>query len=89
MSDKRQTVVDVVYDGIKQSLANKDCAITKDIEEEFKNIGDVSIEGKRIMFNSADEFIKASNFSSNFEIYPKTDGNLVATFTFHNLDKDN
>lgn len=53
--------------------------------EPFTSMGSVSITGKEVVIKNMTWFLKAAEFASNFEVYPKTNGKICMTFTFHNL----
>lgn len=65
----------------KQSKAKVSCLYN----EPFTGMGSVSITGKEVIVKNMPWFLKAAEFASNFEVYPKTDGTICMTFTFHNL----
>ena len=55
------------------------------LNKPFQSMGSVSITGPSIEFLSTNVFYKAVKLASSFEVYPKTDGTICATFTFHRL----
>lgn len=59
--------------------------VTYKLNEPFQSMGSVSVTGKKIAIRNAEWFLKAVQLASNFESYPKTDGTVCMTFTFHNL----
>lgn len=65
----------------KQNRATVSCSCN----EPFASMGSVSVTGKEVIINNVAWFLKAAEFASNFEVYPKTDGKICMTFTFHNL----
>lgn len=61
--------------------------VTYTLHEPYKSMGVVSIVGSDLMFRNTEWFIKAIEFASNFNVYPKTDGTVQIDFTFHGLTK--
>lgn len=55
--------------------------------EPYTSMGSVSVVGKDISFKNPEWFLKAAELSSNFEVYPKTDGTIQMNFTFHGLTR--
>ncbi len=51
----------------------------------YHSIGYVSVVGKHLTFRKPEWFMRAVEFSNNFEIYPKTNGTVQMNFTFHGL----
>ena len=51
----------------------------------YHSIGYVSVVGKHLIFRKPEWFMRAVEFSNNFEIYPKTNGTVQMNFTFHGL----
>lgn len=55
------------------------------LNEPFKSMGSISVEGKNLTFTNAEWFARAAEFASNTEVYPLTNGNVKMTLTFHGL----
>lgn len=64
---------------------NTNAAVSYKTNEPFHSMGSVSIEGKNLTFKKAEWFLKAAALASNTDIYPKNNGRVVITFTFHGL----
>lgn len=61
--------------------------VTYELYSPLKSMGNVTVVGKNIVFKQHNWFIKAVEFASNFEAYPKLDGTVEMNFTFHGLTK--
>ena len=68
------------------ALATKAKA-TYEMNEPFKSMGSVSVNGKLLEFNRPDFFMTAIGLASNFNVYPKTNGTVQMDFTFHGMTK--
>lgn len=55
--------------------------------EPSKNMGYVSVVGKRINYENNKVFMYITSLATNFEAYPKTNGTIQLNFTFHKLRK--
>lgn len=85
--DKIQQVL-YVYEVLKfLTKSNRSVKVTYEIHEPYKSMGSVSVSGEHIKFKNPNGFLKAVELSSNFEVYPKTDGTVRMDFTFHGLTK--
>ncbi len=61
--------------------------VTYELYSPLKSMGSVTVVGKNIVFKQHNWFVKAIEFASNFEAYPKLDGTVEMNFTFHVLTK--
>lgn len=59
--------------------------VTYKLHEPYRSMGSVSVVGKNISFSHPEWFRGIAEMASNVEIYPKTDGTVQMTFTFHGL----
>lgn len=64
---------------------NTNAAVSYKTNDPYPSMGSVSIEGKNLTFKKAEWFLKAAALASNTDIYPKKNGRVVITFTFHGL----
>lgn len=72
--------------GVLKYLTNGTGAkLTYALNEPFKSMGSISVEGKNLTFTNAEWFARAAEFASNTEVYPLTNGNVKMTLTFHGL----
>ena len=55
--------------------------------EPSKNMGYVSVVGKRVNYENNKVFMYITSLATNFEAYPKTNGTIQLNFTFHKLRK--
>lgn len=67
---------------------DKSITVSYKLYEPFKSMGSVSINGKSITFKKTEMLVKAICVANNFEVYPKTDGSVTMTFTFHGLVRE-
>lgn len=73
------------YGVIKYLTRNADVKLSYALNEPFKSMGSISVEGKDLTFTNAEWFARACEFASNTEVYPLTNGNVRMTLTFHGL----
>ena len=73
------------YNALKYITRGSKATVTYKLHEPFTSVGYVSVVGSSITFSHPEWFIKISEYASNFEIYPKTDGTIQINFTFHGL----
>lgn len=72
--------------GVLQYLIKgTDAKLTYALNEPFKSMGSISVEGKNLSFTNAEWFARAAEFASNTEIYPLSNGKVRMTMTFHGL----
>lgn len=85
MNLPRVKQLEFAYEVLKILLAGQDALISYKLNDPFKSIGSVSIEGRNVAFSKIEWFIKAANVADNMEVYPLTNGKLRMTLTFHNV----
>lgn len=73
------------YKVMKYLMKGTKAKVTYKLHEPYHSMGSVSVTGKDIDFRKMSWFLRAAELASNFEVYPKTDGTVCMTFTFHNL----
>lgn len=73
------------YGVIKYLTQNTDANLSYALNEPFKSMGSISIEGKTLTFTNSEWFARACEFASNTEIYPLANGKVRMTLTFHGL----
>ena len=72
--------------GVLKSLTKETGAkLSYALNEPFKSMGSISVEGKNLSFANAEWFARAAEFASNTEIYPLSSGKVRLTMTFHGL----
>ena len=79
--------VSYTYKVLKYLTKGTDAKVSYELHKPFKSMGSVTVTGKNLMFRKTEWFMKAVELSANFEVYPKTDGNVEMNFTFHGLTK--
>lgn len=73
------------YKAVKLLVRGSSAKVTYKLHQPFQSMGSVSVTGKEILMRNPVNFIRAAKFASNVEAYPKTDGTVCMTFTFHGL----
>lgn len=75
------------YKMLKYLAKQTKAKVSYELYTPYKNMGSVSVVGSNLMFKNTEWFMKAVELSSNFEVYPKTDGTVQMNFTFYGLTK--
>lgn len=73
------------YKILKYLTKGTKAKVTYVLNEPYKSMGCVSVIGKELTFSNPKWFMVAVKLSSNFNVYPKTDGTVQMDFTFHGL----
>ena len=73
------------YKAVKYLARGSLAKVSYKLHQPFQSMGSVSVTGKDILVRNPVNFIRAAKFASNIEVYPKTDGTVCMTFTFHGL----
>ena len=73
------------YKVMKYLMKGTSAKVTYKLHEPYQSMGSVSVTGKDIEFKKVSWFIRAAELASNYEVYPKTDGAVCMTFTFHGI----
>lgn len=73
------------YKVMKYLMKGTSAKVTYKLHEPYQSMGSVSVTGKDIEFKKVSWFIRAAELASNYEVYPKTDGTVCMTFTFHGI----
>ena len=73
------------YKALKLLVRGSSAKVTYKLHQPFQSMGSVSVTGKEILMQNPVNFIRAAKFASNVEAYPKIDGTVCMTFTFHGL----
>lgn len=73
------------YKVMKYLMRGTSAKVTYKLHEPYQSMGSVSVTGKDIEFKKVSWFLRAAELASNYEVYPKTDGTVCMTFTFHGI----
>lgn len=73
------------YKVMKYLMKGTSAKVTYKLHEPYQSMGSVSVTGKDIEFKKVPWFLRAAELASNYEVYPKTDGTVCMTFTFHGI----
>lgn len=75
------------YKLLKYLTKGTKAKVSCELHTPYRSMGSVSVIGSDLQFKNTDWFVKAIEFASNFEVYPKIDGTVQMNFTFHGLTK--
>ncbi len=81
----RLAQIKFTYSVMKYLTRDTDAEVTYKLNEPFKTMGSVSVEGKVLEFAGSKWFARAAEFTSNTEVYPLAKNRVRLTFTFHGL----
>lgn len=81
----RLAQIKFTYSVMKYLTRDTDAEVTYKLNEPFKTMGSVSVEGKVLEFAGSKWFARAAEFASNTEVYPLAKNYVRLTFTFHGL----
>ncbi len=81
----RLAQIKFTYSVMKYLTRDTDAEVTYKLNEPFKTMGSVSVEGKVLEFAGSKWFARAAEFASNTEVYPLAKNRIRLTFTFHGL----
>ena len=73
------------YKVMKYLMKGTSAKVTYKLHEPYRSMGSVSVTGKDIEFKKVSWFLRAAELASNYEVYPKADGTVCMTFTFHGI----
>lgn len=79
--------IQFAYSMLKYLTRGSDAVVSYKLNEPFKTMGSVSVEGKSIEFYNHEWFARVAEFASNTEVYPLAKNRVRLTFTFHGLTK--
>lgn len=77
--------IQFAYGVLKYLTRNTGTKLSYALNEPFKSMGSVSVEGKNLTFTNSEWFARACEFASNTEAYPLANGKVRLTLTFHGL----
>lgn len=84
---RRMQELMAVYKLMQHMTRGASAKVSYKIHEPFTSMGSVSVTGKVIPVKKPELFLRAASLASNFEVYPKVDGTVMMTFTFHGLTR--
>lgn len=93
--DKKTTVLDglklkqiqFAYSVLQYITRGTDAKVSCKLNEPFKTMGSISVEGPMLEFDCPEWFSRVAEFASNTEVYPLAKNKVRLTFTFHGLTK--
>lgn len=93
--DRKTTMLDglklkqiqFAYSVLQYITRGTDAKVSYKLNEPFKTIGSISVEGPMLEFDCPEWFSRVAEFASNTEVYPLAKNKVRMTFTFHGLTK--
>ena len=93
--DKKTTVLDglklkqiqFAYSVLQYITRGTDTKVSCKLNEPFKTMGSISVEGPILEFDCPEWFSRVAEFASNTEVSPLAKNKVRLTFTFHGLTK--
>lgn len=75
------------YLALRHITKGRNVKVKYDLFEPSKNMGYISVTGRKIDYQNSKVFKTVTALATNFEAYPKTNGTVQLNFTFHKLRK--
>lgn len=75
------------YHVLKYMLRGTGAKVTYGLNKPSVRMGFVTVEGRDIEFKHPEWLLKILNVTNVFDVYPKTNGNILIDFTFNNIAK--
>lgn len=79
--------IQFAYAALQYITRGTDTVVSYKLNEPFKTMGSISVEGQSLEFDKPEWFARVAEFASNTEVYPLTKNRVRLTFTFHGLTK--
>lgn len=76
------------YLALRHITKGRNVKIKYELFKPAKNMGYISVSGKKIDYYDSKLFRTVALLATNFEAYPKTNGTVQLNFTFHKLRKN-
>lgn len=75
------------YLALRHITKGRNVKVKYELFEPSKNMGYISVTGRKIDYQNNKVFKTVTLLATNFEAYPKTNGTVQLNFTFHKLRK--
>lgn len=75
------------YLALRHITQGRNVKVKYELFEPSKNMGYISVTGRKIDYQNSKVFKTVTALATNFEAYPKTNGTVQLNFTFHKLRK--
>lgn len=75
------------YLALRHITKGRNVKVKYELFEPSKNMGYISVTGRKIDYQNSKVFKTVTALATNFETYPKTNGTVQLNFTFHKLRK--
>ena len=77
--------IQFVYKTLQHITEGYNVKVSYKLNEPFKSVGSVTVEGKELVFNSPELFTRIAKVADNLDVYPLLKNRVRLTFTFHRL----
>lgn len=77
--------IQFAYAALKYITRGNNVELSYRLNEPFRTMGSISVEGKILEFDNPEWFSRVAEFATNTEIYPLAKNKVRLTFTFHGL----
>lgn len=84
----RYAQMEFAYKALKFLTQGTSAKVSYELNEPFRGVGSVIVEGKELSFGSSKWFTRAAEFTDNLEVYPMTNGKVCMALTFYGLTKN-
>lgn len=75
------------YLALRHITKGRNVKVKYELFEPSKNMGYISVTGRKIDYQNSKVFKTVTALATNFEAYPTTNGTVQLNFTFHKLRK--
>lgn len=75
------------YLALRHITKGRNVKVKYELFEPSKNMGYISVTGRKIDYQNSKVFKTVTSLATNFEAYPKINGTVQLNFTFHKLRK--
>lgn len=75
------------YLALRHITKGRNVKVKYELFEPSKNMGYISVTGRKIDYQNSKVFKTVTALATNFEAYPKTNGTVQLNFAFHKLRK--
>ena len=73
--------IQFAYSMLKYLTRGSDAVVSYKLNEPFKTMGSVSVDGKTIEFHNPEWFARVAEFASNTEVYPLSKNKVRITYS--------
>lgn len=73
------------YKMLQRIFAGQDVLVTQEVEEDFRTMGSISVEGESLSFAEDKWFTRIAGFADNLEIFPFANNRVGIGLMFYNI----